>query len=84
MLMHRQKVLADFDGGKQLVRQWRGELARLFMLACLLQVGTFRGAVNRDLTLFAAALSADVIVQGETEALFLAKMANGTAQTAPR
>jgi uncharacterized membrane protein len=50
------------------------------MLARLLQVGALRGTVERDLALFAATLSADALVEGRTEAFFLAKIADGTVQ----
>ena len=48
------------------------------MLPSLLKIDAVARAVERDLALLAAALRADASVDGGTEALFLALVADGT------
>jgi hypothetical protein len=50
------------------------------MLTRLPQVGALRRAVDRNFALFATALGADAFMKSETEAFFLANIADRTAQ----
>jgi hypothetical protein len=48
------------------------------MLACLLEVGTLRGAFQRDLPLLPTTLRADAVVYGEAKAFFSALITDRT------
>ena len=80
-----QELLRDLGFRKHFVGRHVFEAPRLFVLPCLLQVGTLGGAIEGDFPLLAAALRANAPVYGRAEALFLAQIADGTGQIrAPR
>jgi hypothetical protein len=49
------------------------------VFACLLQIGTIAGTVERDFALLTAALGADPSVHGGTKSLFFPEIADRTA-----
>ena len=55
------------------------DLARLFMLPCLLEINTLSWAIERHLALLAATLRADASMHCQTEALFFSFFADGAA-----
>jgi hypothetical protein len=73
-------LLGDFDLRKERTLVERFDVPRFFVLARLLQVGAFAGAIQRDFALFAAALWADAPVHSRAEALFLSSFADGAGQ----
>jgi hypothetical protein len=80
----KQEILSHINRGEHFFGQLILRLARLLMLAGLLQVGALGGAIQGQLALLTATLRADAVVQRRAEALLLANMAYGTAQAAPR
>jgi hypothetical protein len=50
------------------------------MLAGLLQMHTFAGTIERNLTIFTATLRANASVYGQAETFFFALFADGTTQ----
>ena len=79
--MFAQKLLGDFDGGKQLVCGYVFQPPRPLVLARLLEVNTVGRAIQRELTLLAAALRADAPVDCRAEAFFLANTADRATQS---
>src|SRR3981081_1346429 len=80
MLALIQILVRDINLQKQGRGVYFARCARLFMLACLLEVWAIGGTVQGYFSLFAAALRADSPVDGRTKALLLAYFANGATQ----
>ena len=73
-----QKLLFQANRRKHLLGRILGNITWFLMLACLLEVGTLRGALQRDLPLLPTTLRADAVVHGEAKALFFALITDRT------
>jgi hypothetical protein len=74
------ELLGNLDMKKQRRRVELLRRSRLFVFACLLQIRTIAGTIQRDLALLTTALRANSPVNGGAEALFLANLADRAAQ----
>src|ERR1700730_3460602 len=80
MLALIQILVRDINLQKQGRGVYFARCARLFMLACLLEVWAIARTVQGYFSLFAAALRANSAMDGRTKALFFTDLANGTTQ----
>ena len=80
MLLLVEKLLANLDFREECTLVQFLDRTRLLVLTRLLKIDTLAWAVERYFALLAATLRADASVNCRTEALFLAFVANRTAQ----